>query len=678
MHFSRKTPLLIVALLAGLIALLILASNAFIAHSIAQLEQEHARQHLITVRHIFDDELAGLATSAADWANWDDTYQFMADRNEDYLTANYTLEAMQTLDLAVAMLVDMSGQVIFGKAYDAQAEREAPLPSALLQSDFLAALVDPPRSLTGLLSLPEGSLLFAAEPILTSTRAGPPRGTLLFGRWLDDSVLTRFEQIVRSEITLAPWQSSALSPDFAEARQRLSTTQPTYVRALGDEQIASYAVLFDVHGEPAVILRAVNERDIYQHGLASRALYTVLLVVFASTMTLAIGLLVWQMQAQGQELSDILNGSADPIVMTDADGTILRTNTSFEAVCGPGHRSLLDIVCPEHPEHRQALQEKLQQTAAWQTTQSLAEVSFRCQSLGRDRAEFEVTLVPVRSRFKRSPRLIVTLHDLALQKQMEAHLRSALNREMEINRLKTQFLSVASHEFRTPLAVIQSSADLLDHYWDRQTDGERRERLVQIKKAVATMRQLTDDLLLHVRTETGALEVHPEPLDINALCQRVIGEMTLTQDKAVPVILHPAPAPRPVQADPNLMTLVLRNLLSNAIKYSPDGKAVSLSVAQNNGHTVLTVHDDGIGIPLDEQPHLFTPFFRASNVGRIAGTGLGLSIVRRAVELQGGAITFESAPGQGTTFRVILPHGKPTASPDPTPPQRVAEAETAR
>jgi PAS domain S-box-containing protein len=447
---------------------------------------------------------------------------------------------------------------------------------------------------------------------------------------------------------------------------------------LNDDWIASYTVLFDVRGEPAVILRAINERDIYQHGLASRTLYTGLLIVFAGTMTLAIGLLVWQMQAQGQELSDILNGSADPIVLTDANGTILKTNTSFEAVCGPGHRSLLDIVCPEHPEYRQTLQEKLQQTVAWQTTQTLAEIPFRCQSLGRDRADFEVTLVPVRSRFKRSPRLIVTLHDLALQKQMEAHLRSALNREMEINRLKTQFLSVASHEFRTPLAVIQSSADLLDHYWNRQTDGERRERLVQIKKAVATMRQLTDDLLLHVRTETGALEVHPEPLDINALCQRVVSEMTLTQDKAVPVILHPAPTPRPVQADLNLMTLVLRNLLSNAIKYSPNGKTVSLSVDQSNSHTVLTVHDDGIGIPLNEQPHLFTPFFRASNVGRIAGTGLGLSIVRRAVELQGGAITFESAPGQGTTFRVTLPHEVPTTPVAEAQPQHPAEVEMVR
>jgi len=296
-------------------------------------------------------------------------------------------------------------------------------------------------------------------------------------------------------------------------------------------------------------------------------------------------------------------------------------------------------------------------------TQTLAEVSFRRQSMARETAEFEVMLSPIRARLKRSPRLIATLHDLALQKQVEAHLRSALNREAEINRLKTQFLSIASHEFRTPLAVILSSTDTLEHYWDRQTEEERHKRFARIKNAVQTMRQLTDDLLVHVRTETGALEVRPEPLDINTLCQRIVKELSLTQDKDVTITLQADPSLHVIHADPNLVALVVRNLLSNAVKYSPAGKTVSLSVAQEAERTTLTVRDEGIGIPLEEQSHLFTPFFRASNVDTIAGSGLGLSIIKQAVELQGGAISFESVPGQGTTFRVTLPHVTPPDSP---------------
>jgi len=673
MRFPRKTPLLILALLAGLIVLLVVAPNAFVAHSITQMEREHARQHIVAIRHIYDNELANLAASAADWANWDDTYQFMVNRNEDYLTTNYTLEAMQTLDLAVAMLVDMSGQVIFSKAYNAQAEREAPLPTVLLQGDFLTALVDSPRSLTGLLDLPEGRLILAAEPILTSTRTGPPRGILLFGRWLNNAVLTRFENIGRSEISLFSWQADNLPADFVAARQGLSGPDDRHVRVLNDRLIAAYLILPDLNGKPAVILRAVIQRAFYQRSLVDRALFTTLLLVFAGSTGLVIVLLMVRMLAQGQELSAILNGSADPIAVVFSDGTIQKVNTAFEATCGLGMRSLLDVVCPEHPEHKEALQQKLHEAVTLQTTQNLVEVSFRCQSAARETNEFEVVLSPIRTPLNRSPRLIVTLHDLALQKQMEAHLRGALDREIEINRLKNQFLAVASHEFRTPLAVIQSSTDLLDRYWDRQNEAERHKRFEQIRKAVQSLQQLTDDLLTHIRTETGAVEVRLQPVDLNALCQHIVSEMTLAYDGGVTITLQLAPQLQEVSTDPGLVTLVVRNLLSNAIKYSAPGKAVSLSVAQGPEGTLLTIRDKGMGIPREEQPYLFTPFFRASNARQLPGTGLGLSIVRRAVELLGGTVTFESVPGQGTTFCVTLPHGTSAVSTHDALPQPQAE-----
>lgn len=663
MRFSRKIPLLIAALLAGLITLLIVASNAFVAHSMSRLEQEYARQHQRSIQSLYSREVTALAALAADWANWDDTYRFMSDHNQDYLTSNYTVETFHTLNLGLVVLGDLSGQAVFSMAYDAQAGRETTLPPSV-QHDALASLLDPQRPIAGLLDLPEGPLLFAAEPIRTSERSGPPRGVLLFGRWLDDSLLLYFEEVTGDEIAFSPWQAASMPADFAEARQHLAGDQSIFVRTLNAEKIAAYAVLRDVYGDPAIIVRTLIERDIYQHSLVSRALYTALLIAFGGAMGLAIILLVWRMQEQGRELSDILNSSADPIAVLSPDGTIEKVNAAFEATCGPGRRSILDLVCPEHPEHRQVLQDSLQRAATLQATQCVPEVILQCRSATREAAEFEVVLAPMRLRLRHSPCLIAILHDLALRKQVEAHLRSALNREAEINRLKTQFLSIASHEFRTPLSVILTSADILEHYWERQTEEERRKRFAQIRLAVQTMRQITDDLLVHIRTETGALEVRPEPTDLNALCERLVREVSLSQEKDVPITFQAAPSPLVIQADPNLITLIVRNLLSNAVKYSPAGRAVTLSLAQDAGHTTLTVRDEGIGIPLEEQPHLFTPFFRASNAGRIPGSGLGLSIIKRAVELQGGTISFESVPGQGTTFRVMLPHSMAAAVPE--------------
>lgn len=664
MLFPKRTPVIIVALLAGFVVLLVIASNAFIASSIARMEETHAYAHLRSLLYTYRNELAGLSAQTNDWANWDDTYQFMADRNEEYLTSNYLPEMFQTLSLNLAVLTDLSGQVVFSMAYDAQADGggEVPPPPSVWDGS-LTSLLDPQQSLAGLLILPEGPLLFAAEPILTSDESGPSRGVLLFGRWPDREMIARFEGVTQSQITMALWDDSNLPADFASARQALSGTETVLVRALNDDYLAGYALLHDVSGNPAVILRTVNERDIYQYGQASRTLFTVLLLLFAGGTGLVIALLVWRMMDIGQGLSDILNGSADPIAVVSPDGTIQKVNAAFEAMCGLGQRSLLDVVCPQRPSQKEALRFKLQEAATRRTTQHLAEVSFWCPPLAHESVPFEVALSPIRARFGRSPHIIAALHDLTPQKKMEAHLRNALNREVEINRLKTHFLSMASHEFRTPLAVILSSAEILEHYWERQTEVERHKRLGKIKEAGQAMRQLSDNLLVHTRTEMGALEVRPEPVDINALCQGIIDDQLQTQDAEVPITFSPAPSSPVIQADPNLVTLIVRNLLSNAVKYSAAGKTVSLSIIQDAGQTVLAVRDEGIGIPLEEQPHLFTPFFRGSNVDALPGIGLGLPIVKQAVELQGGAISFESRPGQGSTFRVTLPHVTPPDSP---------------
>jgi signal transduction histidine kinase len=211
----------------------------------------------------------------------------------------------------------------------------------------------------------------------------------------------------------------------------------------------------------------------------------------------------------------------------------------------------------------------------------------------------------------------------------------------ELTRLKGQFVSTVSHEFRTPLGVIVSSAGILDRYLDRLSPEERREHLANIQNSGKRMAELMESALLFSRLETDRLAFNPQPVDLAAVCRKIVGEVggqiECTFD-----------TPATVNADETLLRHILTNLLTNAVKYS--NAPVTLDVRG----TTLRVSDRGIGIPATEIESLGQPFRRASNAGAVPGTGLGLFIVKRCVELHGGQIAFASELGKGTTVTVTL------------------------
>jgi signal transduction histidine kinase len=215
---------------------------------------------------------------------------------------------------------------------------------------------------------------------------------------------------------------------------------------------------------------------------------------------------------------------------------------------------------------------------------------------------------------------------------------------------------MTSHEFRTPLASIFSSAELLRHYEERLPAGERRELLLSIESAVQRMEHMLNRILLIGKAEADMLEFRPELRDLKALCERFMRDARQQYPRA-PSTLELAweLAQAQVLCDEKLLGHMLGNLLSNALKYSPAGGAVCLRVAPHPAGLALSVQDQGIGIPENEQADMFDSFQRASNVGDIEGTGLGLSIVKKSVELHGGSVAVQSKPGQGTLVQIILP-----------------------
>lgn len=254
------------------------------------------------------------------------------------------------------------------------------------------------------------------------------------------------------------------------------------------------------------------------------------------------------------------------------------------------------------------------------------------------------------------------LHEEVKKRQhIEEDLRDALAAEKDLSQLKSNFVSMVSHEFRTPLGAIQSSAELLRNYCDR-LNPERRARLLDaIVTSTGDMARIMEDVLLLSRVESARYDVQPRETSLAEFCQRLADEMASATRERCPIQLRLGPLPDTARCDEALLRHIFNNLLTNAVKYSPPGHLVELGVERSGAQAVFTVRDHGLGIPAEDQARLFQAFTRGSNVGDVPGTGLGLVIVQRCVALLGGTVALISAPGEGTTVTVRLPLFTPTS-----------------
>lgn len=243
------------------------------------------------------------------------------------------------------------------------------------------------------------------------------------------------------------------------------------------------------------------------------------------------------------------------------------------------------------------------------------------------------------------------------KQETELLLQASLEKEKELNKLKSRFISTASHEFKTPLTTVLSSVELIQRYGKNWDDEKREIHLDRIKSAVVYLTNLINEVLFVSRADSGRLEFNPSITNLHSLCQQVIEEGRLYGGDNHNFVFNYAGENKFFNLDSKHVYTILQNLVSNAVKYSPHGGAVELSVRQEGNAILFFVRDEGIGVPENEQYNLFQPFHRCENVGTISGTGLGLTIVKNAVDLHKGKISIHSKPGKGATFIVEIPVG---------------------
>lgn len=257
--------------------------------------------------------------------------------------------------------------------------------------------------------------------------------------------------------------------------------------------------------------------------------------------------------------------------------------------------------------------------------------------------------------------LQITIEMALARNQAESRIKEALIKEKELSELKSQFIAIASHEFRTPLAVIQGSTELLERYC-RPLDDKKSKHFQRIQSSVDDMIGLLDDVLLLGKVDAGKLEFKPAPLNLVEFCYNLMEPLELHDSSQHKIIFRAQGNCENACMDEYLLRHIFTNLLSNAIKYSPKGGEVNFQLDCDQQTVRFCVADEGIGIPKQDLSQLFESFYRATNVGNIQGTGLGLSIIKNCVDLHGGDIRVESTVGEGTTFTVTLP--KRTDIPD--------------
>jgi len=361
----------------------------------------------------------------------------------------------------------------------------------------------------------------------------------------------------------------------------------------------------------------------------------------------------------------VVNNVKEVIFQTDVNGYLTFLNPAWTDITGyPVETSIgkhfVDYI---HPSDRPAIltagfwelhpPSNLQSTLNHQPSYYRQEIRFQTQAGGVRWLDIHAQLT-----FAADDGIIGTsgtLNDITERKRAEAEIRKALKQEQELSELKSRFVSMTSHEFRTPLSTILTSAELLEIYRHSFSEDKQLKHLHRIQTSVQHMTQMLNDVLVIGKAEAKKLEFNPAPLHLVTFCNNLVEEMQLSAGSSHTITFVHQGQCYATGMDERLLRHILTNLLSNAIKYSTPSSIVHLELTCQAGKAVFQIQDTGIGIPLEDQKHLFDSFYRAGNVGTIPGTGLGLAVVKKCIDLHGGNIAVHSKVGEGTMFTVTLP-----------------------
>jgi signal transduction histidine kinase len=594
MSITKKTILIIMSVMIPLFVIIYVTSDVFINRGFEQIEKNKVEENLLRAQDAISTKLRNLELFSYDWSNWDDTYEFVQDHNNDYVEANLLGDTFKTSEINMMIFVDTHGRVVYSKAYDLQNSSEMPVPdiwiSELTQGILLKESSENPTT-SGIIVLSGQPMLVVLSPIVTSKGEGPSKGIYIISQNIDASFLKSISEVTHLSLNMQMCNQDSISDDFKIAQEKLSQSKSSYIQPVDERTISGYSYIYDIYGSPAFILKVDMLRDIYTQSVTTVGyLHAALLLIAMVFIVLFI--------------------------------FILRKNILNRVI--NLEKAVLDIGKTGDNKNRVKVSGK-------DELSSLAD-NINKMLISLEKAEEQIKIL-----YENEKR-----HGKELEEEGKA---------------RAQFINILAHELRTPMTPILISAEMIRDELASKPDSLQYKMISNVLKSAEILRRRLEELLDLARFARGAFKLNLCSIEIEAYLKSIVNRYEPALDqKHQNLSLDISPGLSKIEADPSRLEQVILNLLSNASKYSPESSTISFKASLERNDLRIEIKDQGIGIPGEELKKLFTPYHRVEQDKKeFAGTGLGLAVSAQIVQAHGGKIWVESERGKGSTFIFALP-----------------------
>lgn len=635
MKLRQKTFLLISVTLLCLSAALYHIAQKTLRQQAWQAEELMARENVARVKQALDQQLEPLALSNADWARWNDAYQFIEDKNRSFYNDNLTDSTIVTLQAQAIIFGRLNGELLFASGYNLQKQRKLPVPQGLAEYIASNRLIRDTaaggKNLKGFVRLPQGVLLISSQPVTRGNGTGPIKGFMLIGRWWDAGMQRELEKVTRLKVTAHSWDKINASAGLRDVKQSLAAGPPTKIEPLSSSTLIGFTVLKDLQGKPISLLSVETPRAISRQSrqsLRNLLLSMLILGIVFSLLMLAVMdyLVLHRLRRLTNEL-DIIGDSTDRKARVTMSGRDELYHLAEQ----------INITLEGLSRARATLEDRVAQRTM----------------------ELKDTNTALHAEIVERQMMMGTLRELVQQ------LESARDQAQHASQAKTEFLSRMSHELRTPLNAVIGFGQLLE---SDELTSDQQESVAHILKAGHHLLALISEILDITRIEAGTLTLSPEPIRVSDIIEETCAMIQPLADKQkISIVVGRETQNRAegtsdkteeawVCVDCQRIKQILLNLLSNAVKYNKPHGTVYVDYQVSQANVRICVQDDGPGLNDEQKKKIFSPFDRlGAESTAIEGTGIGLTLSKELAEAMNGSLDFDRDRIQGSLFWVELP-----------------------